>query len=236
MNENIPDKTKSDLQNIVQSALLDLFDIDITEIAGEKKIFRFHNDTNELGKNLIWQSNVYEPFPIKSEGFEISGNGTSNRPKMTVSNVFGMITNLSAQYDDLIGGKVVRRRVLVDYLDAVNFKNGNPNADPTQEIVSNYYIERMVSLNSLLATFELALPCESDGSLIPARIITADNCAWVYRSVECSYTGGAVADEFDNPTSDITKDKCSRCLKGCKLRFGSNSILPFGGFPTSSRI
>ncbi|EGM1492876.1 hypothetical protein IRN82_004878, partial [Escherichia coli] len=28
----------------------------------------------------------------------------------------------------------------------------------------------------------------------------------------------AVADEYDQPTSDIAKDKCSKCLRGCELR------------------
>ncbi|MJP31831.1 phage minor tail protein L, partial [Escherichia coli] len=39
--------------------------------------------------------------------------------------------------------------------------------------------------------------------------------------------GPAVADEYDQPTSDITKDKCSKCLSGCKFR---NNVCNFGGF------
>ncbi|EES1058672.1 phage minor tail protein L, partial [Escherichia coli] len=27
----------------------------------------------------------------------------------------------------------------------------------------------------------------------------ANTCMWTYRSDECGYTGGAVADEFDKP-------------------------------------
>ena len=37
---------------------------------------------------------------------------------------------------------------------------------------------------------------------------------WTYRGDECGYHGPAVADEYDQPTSDITKDKCSKCLSG----------------------
>ena len=113
---------------------------------------------------------------------------------------------------------------------------GNNKADPTQEIVSQYIVERLTSLiPSESATFELALPCESDGILLPARVIIAHTCCWDYRSSECSYTGGAVADEYDNPTNDITKDKCSYSLTGCKLRHG-NGILPFGGFPGAAKF
>jgi lambda family phage minor tail protein L len=126
--------------------------------------------------------------------------------------------------------------VPVKYLDAVNFENGNKYADPFCEIISNYVIEQVKQQNSMVVTFELALPCESDGALIPARVIIANTCSWIYRSSECGYTGGAVADEFDKPTNDITADKCSRCLNGCKLRHGQYGILPFGGFPTAAKL
>ncbi|MFP1463021.1 phage minor tail protein L [Escherichia coli] len=46
----------------------------------------------------------------------------------------------------------------------------------------------------------------------------ANTCTWTYRGDECGYHGPAVADEYDQPTSDITKDKCSKCLSGCKYR------------------
>lgn len=37
--------------------------------------------------------------------------------------------------------------------------------------------------------------------------------------------------ETNVPTWTASEDKCSKRLDGCKLRFGSNSNLPFGGFP-----
>lgn len=230
------EKTNQQLSKIVQPAIIDLFEVDLTKIVGQKTIYRFHNSSNYKDTEIIWQGNVYECLPIQAEGFESKGTGTSSRPKLTLSNVTGLITELSESYDDLLGSTVTRRQVMVAYLDAVNFLDGNPNADPTQEMISYFIIERLVSINSLFGIFELSLPSETDGSLIPARIITTDTCQWVYRSSECSYTGKAVADEFDKPTADITKDKCSRCLRGCKLRFGENGILPFGGFPTSARM
>lgn len=50
---------------------------------------------------------------------------------------------------------------------------------------------------------------------------------WVYRSAECGYTGRAVADEKDQPTTDPKKDKCSGSLRGCQLR---NNVANYGGF------
>ena len=40
----------------------------------------------------------------------------------------------------------------------------------------------------------------------------ANTCTWTI-AVMSGYHGPAVADEYDQPTSDITKDKCSKCLE-----------------------
>lgn len=232
----IQQKTLIELNKISQSAMIELFDVDLSKITNDKTIFRFHNGLNELRQSITWQCNIYEPYPIQARGFERNGQGTSNRPTLTVANISGLITGLADDYEDLLGAIVVRRQVMVKFLDSINFANGNNEADPTQEIISNYIIERLTSLTAEIATFELALPCETDGALIPARVIIAHTCAWQYRSVECGYTGEAVADEFDKPTTDLTNDKCSRCLKGCKLRFGEHNILPFGGFPSAAKL
>jgi len=225
-----------ELSKIEQDTIIELFEVDLSKIVGDKTLFRFHNGMNEMRQAIIWQGNIYEPYPIAAQGFEKSGQGTSNRPTLTVANISGLITGLSQDYEDLLGAIVIRHQVIAKFLDGGNFTAGNPAADPTQEVVSNYIIERLTSLNSETASFELALPCESDGALIPARVIIAHTCAWGYRSSECGYTGFAVADEFDKPTNDLTKDKCSRCLKGCKLRFGEHGILPFGGFPSAAKL
>ena len=45
------------------------------------------------------------------------------------------------------------------------------------------------------------------------------------------YTGGPVADAGGNTTSNPALDVCGKQLTDCKLRFGDDAILPFGGFP-----
>lgn len=236
MGDIIPTATLLELSNLEQDALLDLYDVDISDIAGEKTIFRFHSGTNGIRKPIIWQGNTYEPYPISVTGFEKSGQGVSNRPVMVLANISGLLTSLVAEYDELLGAIVTRRQVYAKFLDAVNFPEGNPRAMPEQEIISCYVIEKMTGLTRESASFELALPCEADGALLPARTITAHTCCWKYRSSECSYTGGAVADEADRPTSDLALDKCSKSLTGCKLRFGKHSILPIGCFPSSAKL
>ncbi|MFP1495830.1 hypothetical protein ACLB1Q_05130 [Escherichia coli] len=50
---------------------------------------------------------------------------------------------------------------------------------------------------------------DGNGRRCSARIMLANTCTWTYRGDECGYHGPAVADEYDQPTSDITKDKCA---------------------------
>ncbi|EEY1407712.1 phage minor tail protein L, partial [Escherichia coli] len=64
-------------------------------------------------------------------------------------------------------------------------------------------------------------------------IMLANTCMWTYRSDECGYTGGAVADEFDKPTTDIRKDRCSKCMRGCELR---RNVGNFGGFLSINKL
>ena len=242
MPKNLPKKMTALLPELEQGALIELWDIDLRHItptngsntAGE--LYRFHNGLNQGRTNIWWQGNEYQAYPIKADGFEISGQGPSNRPTLTVSNLYGLVTGIVAHFGQGVGAKVTRRLVYAEHLDAKNFPGGvNPSADPNQEVPSYYIIEQLKSLDDQQATFELASPAETDNAKIPLLMITSDTCIWQYRSAQCGYTGGAVADEFDKPTNDLKKDKCSHCIRGCKLRFGDNAILPFGGFPSTTQ-
>nr|DAT61981.1 MAG TPA: minor tail protein L [Caudoviricetes sp.] len=211
-----------------QNALVDLWELDLRPLGGE--ILRYCNIVNELGQPVVWKGKTYDPHPIHADGFEMTGQGAGNRPKVTLANVLGVITGLAEKYDQLVGAEVWRRQTYSQFLDAVNFAGGNPEADPTQEIVSKYLIERMVTLTTENAQFELSAPSEADGSIIPARLMLSDHCPWVYRGEECGYRGKPVADRFDMPTNDPQKDDCSHKFLGCKARFGETAALPYGGW------
>lgn len=96
-----------------------------------------------------------------------------------------------------------------------------------------WVVEQMSQLTAMTASFVLATPTETDGALFPGRIMLANTCMWTYRSDECGYTGGAVADEFDKPTTDIRKDRCSKCMRGCELR---RNVGNFGGFLSINKL
>lgn len=227
MRELTPEQNKA-ITQLEQDVLLELFDIDFTKFGGD--VYHFCNQTNELGQPIVWQGVTYLPYPITADGFELKNTGASNRPNITLSNLYGLVTAVVEDYQGGVGAVVTRRQVYAQHLDAANFANGNPNADPNQQLVSRYVIERYSSLNSQSATFELAVPSETDGVMLPRRIIVANTCNWEYRGDGCGYTGHPVADEFDQPTNDPKKDKCSKCLQGCRARFGRKAVLPFGGF------
>ena len=106
-------------------------------------------------------------------------------------------------------------------------------ADPEQELTDRWVVEQMSQLTAMTASFVLATPTETDGALFPGRIMLANTCMWTYRSDECGYTGGAVADEFDKPTTDIRKDRCSKCMRGCELR---RNVGNFGGFLSINKL
>lgn len=220
--------------------VIDLWEIDLRKITNENgergSLYRFCNAQNPLGRDIVWQGKTYTAYPMEASGFEMSGKGPSNRPTLTISNIFGLVTGLVSEFDDAVGAIVQRRQVYSKYLDAINFKSGNKNADPTQELPPCFYIiERLLNLNSKVATFELALPMETDNALLPARLMTI-LCPWQYRGENCGYSGPPVADAKDRPTTEASQDECSRCLTGCQLRFGVHSFLPYGGFPSMDKV
>ncbi|OOF41799.1 phage minor tail protein L [Rodentibacter rarus] len=232
----ISNQFKLDLAKLEQNALIELFEVDLRGLKDSDgingELYRFYAGKNERSQPIVWQGKTYAPFGVKAEGFEMSGQGPSNRPTLTLANINGFLTALCNRFDQCLGGIVRRRLVYMHYLDAVNFKGGNKQADPTQEALSYFVIEQLSSLKRDVAQFTLALPSETDNALIGARMITT-TCCWVYRGVECGYTGGAVADEKDQPTVDPKRDKCSGLLTGCKMR---NNTHNYGGFVSVNKL
>ncbi len=219
----LPVGMKLELAKLEQDALLELWDIDLTRLTSVRGtqgiMYRLHNGVNEKGESVVWKGQTYQPYPIKGSGFENSVKGTSNRPTLAISNLFGLVTGLVNEFDDCLGAVVCRRQVYANNLDPVNFANNtNPNHNVHNEIVNYYVIEQVESLAVDVVRFKLAIPTELDGLLLPARMMMANTCQFIYRSPECGYTGAPVANEKDQPTTDPKEDKCSKCMTGCSLR------------------
>jgi lambda family phage minor tail protein L len=225
----------SEIQKLAPSAVIELFVLDLSLF--NQGIVRFHAGTNELLRQVVWQGNVYEPYPIIVEGFEFTGNGQSPRPKLRVANVKGTITALILSYQDLIGAKVTRKRTLAKYLDAVNFGSGNPTADATAEFADDvFFVDRKSKETRDVVEFELAASFDLEGVSLPRRQIVQNVCPWSYRGAECGYTGSAYFNANDQTVTSSATDVCGKRLSSCQKRFGINAELPFGGFPAAGLI
>ena len=185
---------------------------------------------------------MYSPIPIKTDGLEIRGDGKASTPSLGIANnldgVQGAISAMCLQYDDFAGAKLTVINTLAKYLDAINFKDGNPQA-ANEYRKQLWYVEQKTNENASGVTFELSNPVDFGDTKIPTREITS-YCHWAvhgrYRGEECGYTGAARFDAYGNPVTDPSKDVCGARLSDCSLRFGQNNPLPFGGFPSSSLI
>lgn len=226
----------SDIQSLAPGSVVDLFELDMTAIGGT--VLYFHAGKNNLLSDIVWGGVAYAAFPIVADGFEASGTGRMPRPTVRVANVTGLISAMLRDFDDLVGCRVTRRRTLAKYLDAVNFPGGtNPSADSTQEFPPEvWFIDRKSVETKMMVEFELAASWDVQGVLLPRRQAIANTCGWRYRSADCGYAGGPVADNNDSPTGDISKDVCGKRLTSCKLRFGEFAVLPFGAFPAVGLI
>ncbi|ENQ0912817.1 phage minor tail protein L [Escherichia coli] len=232
---NIPTEMIIDSVDAGVGAIIDLFELDLTPLGGE--VIRFHSGVNGYYGDVIWKGVAYKSYPIEASGFEMKNEGVYSRPQMAVADIGGMVIGMNNDYNDLVGLHVTRRQVEVKYLDAVNFPNGNPDADPSIEAVSKYVIEAMSEeVAGEQVQYELATLIDADKAIIPGRTILADVCQWQYRGDGCGYTGGAVATDKDVPTDDLTQDRCSHRLTGCRFRFPRPGALPISCFPGSSKV
>jgi len=202
-------------------------------VPSSEAIIYFHSGLNELNSSVVWQSNIYQPLPILADGFEANPSGQLPRPRLIVANVMSIISTYIELFDDLLGAQVIRRRTFAKYLDPINFEGGvNPYASPTSELPPDLYrINRKTMETKLQVEFELVAAWDIEGVQLPRRQVLQNLCSWEYRSSECGYTGGPVANALDKPDSQPENDSCGKRLKSCKLRFGNNGELPFGGFP-----
>jgi len=225
----------SEVQGLSPGAEVELFDLDCTALGDTT--YHFHSGQNETLGNVVFGGVTYTAFPIVGSGWEITTQGTLPRPKLQVSNLDETVSALIKGLADLVGARVVRTLTLVKFLDAVNFAGGvNPTADQTAKLRSDIFvISQKTAETRDTIEFQLESPMDAEGLRLPGRTVQATICTWVYRqndeSSACTYTGGPVAMADDTPTTDPALDACSHRLSGCKLRFGANGDLPFGGFP-----
>lgn len=224
----------ADIQALEPGARVALYELDATAIAGGE-LLRFHG--YQQAGTIWWQGHEYTAWPIQAEGFAKTSEGQQPTPTLSVGNVDGSISSSCILFDDLVGAKLVRHVTLGQYLDARNFADGNPTADPEQEFpLDIWFIEQKTIETNETVESELSSALDFQDAQLPRRQIIANLCAWQYRSAYCGYTGAAKFDVDDKPTADAALDVCGKRLGSCKARFGATQTLNFGGFPAAALI
>lgn len=230
---------KAEMQELSSSALIEMYELTLLHPENEnQEPFRFHCGTNQFGTNIKWQGKDYVALPIETEGFDISSQGTLPRPKLRVANVNGIFSALIMDCDDLVGSKLVRKRTFARFLDAENFKDGNPYADPKQAFPDDvWFVEKKTTETRYLIEWELASAYDLSGVKLPRRQIIQNSCQWRYRGGDCGYQG-VYFDKYNKYCTE-RDDCCPKTLEACKIRWQSvaswDRILPFGGFPGATR-
>ncbi|MCX3082841.1 phage minor tail protein L [Klebsiella michiganensis] len=207
----------------------------------EAEILAAGGDESKLpAKSIWWQGTEYKAWPCELEGIESSTSGSDAQPTLRVGNINGSISALCLYYDDLAQARVTIRETQKQYLDARNFSEGNSTADLTQEKRHLYFIDTKSLETDESVEFTLSSPMDLQGLMIPTRQYHSI-CTWCirnqYRSGDgCDYADTRYFDKDNKPIDDPSKDVCNGTLSACKLRFGENNELPFGGFPGTSLI
>jgi len=195
------DKLNSESVLLTPSAIISLYKFDGTNI-GLPEPYYFYAGTDFDFQPVVYAGITYVPVPLEVSEFEINGQGRLPRPKLTISNINGVISKLILENQDLAGSIISRKRVFVKYLDDVNFPNNtNPwgTSDPEAAFGDEIFsINRKISENNQVVQFELACPWEIDNVKLPKRPIYALVCSFKYRDAEtCGYSGPPIADKAD---------------------------------------
>lgn len=227
-----------DVSALRPDSRIELFQVDMTPIGGG--MLHFHAGTNQRGRSITFQGIDYLPAAIEAKGFEC-GEGQVARPTLTISNINGVIAGYLFDYDDMRGAVVTRIRTYGKYLDAINYPNGNPSADPAQQFAPEIYeIDRVRRDDGIVVEFELGAPHDVLGEQLPSRVVADNLCDAIYRSGEiCDWEPDPVTGPFfdrDNSPTTAEGDACNHCISGCLARHTRNLPLPLGAFPGAGLI
>jgi lambda family phage minor tail protein L len=102
----------------------------------------------------------YGAWPYELTGISVSSDGQSSRPSLTVANISGTIGALCRRFQGMAKAKVIIHDTFAHYLDARNFPDGNPTANPNEERKQVYYIDRKSGSDDETVEFELSSPAD----------------------------------------------------------------------------
>jgi lambda family phage minor tail protein L len=222
-----------DGHRLTPDALIDLYIVDLStmNVPGFSDTYYFATCTHTDGSPINYLGHTYQPLPIIIEGIEKRGTGASARPTVEISNIGGVISDLCSEYDDLVGATVIRRRTLSNYI-ALN----------TPEYLDDFYKIEQRTGEGDTVQFILASPVDFLDKQLPGVIAIANSCPHQYKSIlhgsGCGWPGTDSTRWFaadGSATTNQAADSCGKRLSDCKLRFGANNPLDYGGNPGLGR-
>lgn len=235
------------LQSLYPGEIITLVEVDGSKFGAN--VYRFHAENiaytpeelmqaRETGilppKDIIFRGDVYGARPFGISGIGFTSNGKAEKPQLSLSNLDGRVAALIRSYNGMMQAKVTIWITQADLLG----ENGAVEDGAYRKMV--YYIERPNFVNRDVARFDLTSPYDMDGIMIPSRL-TQSVCYWAqrgwYRSGKgCGYNGSVMFDKDNNPVSDPSQDFCAGTVTACKLRFGPENELDFGGAAVASLL
>jgi lambda family phage minor tail protein L len=227
------------IQKLELGAVVQLFKLDATALGGDV-IYWTPGPLN--GEPVYFDSQEYIPLPIEATGFEYSGSGAFPTPKIQVSNVGNLLTKFVIDFKDLVGADFVRTKTFERFLDT----GADPDATAKYQ-PDVFRVERKVTQNKIFIEWELSAAIDQEGIQLPFRQVLRDACTHTYRRYDettgtfdytkasCPYTNSTY---FTNNgvSTGASNDKCGKKLSDCKLRFGTNGVLPTRAFPGVAKV
>lgn len=247
MTVKVTEKFGNCLQSLYPGEIVTLVEIDGSKFGARKYCFHAENisytpeelmiahETGELPpKDIIFQGETFGARPFGVSGINFTSNGKADKPQLTISNLDSRVSALVREYNGMMQAKVTFWIAPADLLG----DDGIIQDGAYRKMI--YYIERPNYVNQTAVRFDLTSPYDMDGIMIPSRI-TQSVCYWAmrgwYRTGKgCGYNGSAMFDKDNKPVTDPSLDFCAGTVNACKLRFGADQELDFGGAAVASLL
>jgi lambda family phage minor tail protein L len=157
---------QSRAQDLGGHNFVELFTLDCTSLVGGS-IYHFTNSLPPETGNISFGNVVYSSYPIQATGFDITGDGSQVKPKITVSNVSRTFVAAILSMGDLVGAKLTRITTFAEYLD------GQASADSSQHFPTDvFYVEQKISQDKVAISWQLCSAIDRLGVRLPRRQVT----------------------------------------------------------------